>query len=51
MANKVLVCFIVFLNTENIWFAEKNQVAPSNIEEDILTLKKSIEVRSPHPSR
>ena len=40
MSNKVLVCFIVFLNTKNIWFGEKNQVAISNIEEDILPLKK-----------
>ena len=50
MSNKVLVCFIVFLIPKT-WFGEKNQVAISNIEEDILTLKKPLKVRSPHPPR
>ena len=38
MSSEVLMCFFVFLSTENIWFGEKNQVYISNIEEDNITL-------------
>ena len=40
MSNKVLMCFIVFFNAKNMSFVEKNQIAISNVKEDILTFKK-----------
>ena len=53
MSNKVLLYFIVFLDTKNIWFGEKNQVSISYIEKDILTFKilkkRALEVGSSHP--